>query len=95
MKNVMKLAAAIAVLSVVSTGAFAEDVIKGTVKKVDMDKGRVTVIHDEIPNLGMPAMTMVFEAGDETMTGKLKEGQEIEFTADRVKGRLTITSIKE
>ena len=41
----------------------------------------------------MPAMTMVFRA-DEAMMSKMSEGQDIEFVADRVKGKLTVTQIK-
>ncbi len=65
----------------------------GTVKKIDAKAGKVTVIHGPLANLDMPAMTMVFRA-DETVLAKLAEGQEIEFVADRVKGKLTITAVK-
>ncbi|WP_211286193.1 copper-binding protein, partial [Roseovarius confluentis] len=41
----------------------------------------------------MPAMTMVFRA-DEAMMAKMAEGQEIEFVADRVEGKLTVTQVK-
>jgi Cu/Ag efflux protein CusF len=35
----------------------------------------------------------VFRA-DETMIANMSEGQDIEFVADRVKGKLTVTQIK-
>jgi Cu/Ag efflux protein CusF len=38
-------------------------------------------------------MTMVFRA-DEAMMAKMAEGQDIEFVADRVKGKLTVTALK-
>ena len=69
--------------------------MKGKIKKVDADKGKVTVIHEEIPNLEMPAMTMVFTTADDDMAGKLETGQDIEFVAERINGKLTITKIKE
>ena len=42
----------------------------------------------------MPAMTMVFYPADETMLEKMSEGQAIEFVADRVNGKLTVTELK-
>jgi len=95
MNSLKKLMLAIALTSVTSVTAYADDFVKGKVKKVDADKGKVTVIHEEIPNLEMPAMTMVFRTGEDEMAGKLEPGQEIEFVAERVNGKLTITKIKE
>ena len=65
----------------------------GKIKKVDAKAGKVTIIHGPLVNLDMPAMTMVFRA-DETMIANMSEGQDIEFVADRVKGKLTVTQIK-
>lgn len=90
-----KTALAIALTSVTTIGAFAEDFTKGVVKKVDVKTGKVSIIHEAIENLDMPAMTMVFREGEEGMAEKLKAGQEIEFVAERVNGKLTITKIKE
>ena len=42
----------------------------------------------------MPAMTMVFRADEETLA-TLAEGDEIEFVADRVEGKLTVVELKE
>jgi uncharacterized cupredoxin-like copper-binding protein len=66
---------------------------KGVVKSLKKP-GKVTVIHEELVDLGMPAMTMVFQVADEEISGMLSEGKEIEFVADRVNGKLTITRIK-
>jgi Cu/Ag efflux protein CusF len=41
----------------------------------------------------MPAMTMVFRADEEVMA-RLAEGQNIEFVADRVEGKLTVVELK-
>ncbi|WP_027244867.1 copper-binding protein [Leisingera daeponensis] len=67
---------------------------KGTVKKVDAASGKVTIIHEELVNLEMPAMTMVFRVADDAMLDQLKAGDAIEFVADRIKGRLTLTALK-
>ena len=66
---------------------------KGVVKQIKADKGKVTIIHEELTELDMPAMTMVFRADDEII-GQLSEGQEIEFAVERVKGKLTVTDLK-
>lgn len=66
---------------------------RGVVKKIAADKGKVTIIHEELVELDMPAMTMVFRAGDEIIA-QLSEGQEIEFIVERVKGKLTVTGLK-
>ncbi|MBY6059773.1 copper-binding protein [Leisingera daeponensis] len=66
----------------------------GTVKKVDPKSGKVTIKHEELVDLEMPAMTMVFRVADDAMLEQLKAGDPIEFTAERVKGKLTITALK-
>jgi uncharacterized cupredoxin-like copper-binding protein/Cu/Ag efflux protein CusF len=65
----------------------------GKVKKIDSNGKTVTIIHGPLENLDMPSMTMVFKA-DEELIAKMKEGQDIEFVADRVKGKLTVTAVK-
>jgi len=65
----------------------------GKIKKIDAKAGKVTIIHGPLASLDMPAMTMVFRA-DEAMIANMSEGQEIEFVADRVKGKLTVTQMK-
>jgi Cu/Ag efflux protein CusF len=71
----------------------AETYTKGTIKKVNSKAGKVTIIHEELVDLGMPAMTMVFRANEEIIA-KLAEGKDIEFLANRVQGKLTVTALK-
>ncbi|MFT7221281.1 MAG: putative cupredoxin-like copper-binding protein [Candidatus Azotimanducaceae bacterium] len=66
---------------------------KGTITKVDAKGGKVTIDHGPLLNLDMPAMKMVFRA-DEAMISKMSEGQNIEFVAEPVKGKLTVTQLK-
>ena len=65
----------------------------GTIKKIDTQWNKLTIDHGPLENLEMEAMTMVFEVADPAMIEGLSEGQEIQFSADRVKGRLTVTEI--
>lgn len=80
-------------LALTGTLALAETFTKGVVKKVDAEAGKVTIIHEELVNLDMPAMTMVFRADDDVIA-QMAEGDEIEFTADRVEGKLKVTALK-
>jgi Cu/Ag efflux protein CusF len=93
----MKLKSVILTLSTlvfVTASAWSAEFTKGVVKKIDVKAKKVTVSHEELKSLDMPAMTMVFRTATEEMLGSLKEGQTIEFVADRVNGKLTITEIK-
>jgi len=74
--------------------AFAAEYTKGEVTKVDAKQKKVTIKHEPLENLDMPAMTMVFVVADDAMLGKVKAGQTIEFVADRVNGRITVVEIK-
>jgi Cu/Ag efflux protein CusF len=88
------ITAAVAALTLSAGFALADgDYTKGKVKKINAGAGKVTIVHEELTNLDMPAMTMVFRA-DEEMIAKMSEGQDIEFIADRVKGKLTVTELK-
>lgn len=94
MKSIIKLATAAMFAATVASGAFAAEFTKGTVKKLDVKAKKVTLIHEELKNLEMPAMTMVFRVKDDAILGKLKEGANIEFVAERVEGKLTVTDVK-
>ena len=78
-------------------GALAQTtpMVAGTVTKVDDAAGKVTLDHGAIPNLDMGAMKMVFKAADPTLLKTVKAGDKVKFTADRVNGQLTVTSIQK
>ncbi|MGQ2908337.1 MAG: copper-binding protein [Aliihoeflea sp.] len=93
MKTKLIIAAAMAAL-VSAAPAVAQEYTKGTVKEIKADQEKVIVIHEELKNLDMPAMTMVFNVADAAMLDDMTEGATIEFVADRVRGKLTITDVK-
>jgi Cu/Ag efflux protein CusF len=74
--------------------ALAADYTKGTVQKVDTKAKKLTIRHEELANLDMPAMTMVFVVADPAMLETAKEGQAIEFVAERIRGKLTVVKMK-
>jgi len=66
----------------------------GVVRKVDVERGRVTLDHQPIRELGWPAMTMEFKVTDPALLKGLAPGQAVRF--DLRQGRLSpvITSIQ-
>jgi Cu/Ag efflux protein CusF len=93
MKTKLFTAAAIIALAL-ATPAFAAEMTSGMVKKVDEKLMKVTIKHEELKNLDMPSMTMVFAIADPAMLAKLKAGSKIKFVASRVNGRLTVTEVQ-
>ncbi len=94
MKAIAKIALAVAVACASAGGALAQEFTSGTVKKVDEKAKKVTLIHEELKNLEMPAMTMVFQVADQDLLEKLKVGAKVQFVAERVNGKLTVTQVK-
>jgi Cu/Ag efflux protein CusF len=81
-------------LTFFTAGALAaETFTKGTVKKMNTGAGKVTIIHEEIVDLEMPPMTMVFRANEEIIS-QLAPGQDVYFLVKRVNGKLTIVDLK-
>lgn len=95
MKIIINSALAFLMLIVAATTSLADEYTKGKIKKIDAKAKKVTIIHEELKNLDMPAMTMVFSTADDGMLDTIEEGQDIEFIADRVNGKLTVIEIKK
>ena len=84
------------VASVLATAAQAQPApVAGEVLKVDKAQARVTLRHGEIKNLDMPAMTMVFRVKEPKLLDGLAAGDRVRFTADKVDGNFTVTSISK
>lgn len=64
------------------------------VRKVDTAAGKITLKHGEIKNLDMPPMTMVFQARDPALLTKVKAGDKVRFTADKLNGAYTVLSLE-
>ena len=69
--------------------------VAGTVQKIDAAQGKMTLQHGPSPNLDMDAMTMVFRAQDPAMLKQVKQGDKVQFTAERVNGQITVTKIQK
>ena len=98
MKNIASAFLALA-LAASPMAAFAQaaalPMVQATVTKIDESAGKITLNHGAIPNLDMSAMSMVFKAGDPAVLKTLKAGDKVKFTADRVNGQLTATTIQK
>ncbi|MDZ4082622.1 MAG: copper-binding protein [Bdellovibrionales bacterium] len=65
-------------------------VVNGEVRKVDLSALKITIRHEEIPNLDMPPMTMVFKAANREMLEAVAAGAKIHFVADSFNGQMTV-----
>jgi Cu(I)/Ag(I) efflux system protein CusF len=77
-----------------ATSAEATSKVAGEVRKVDRSARKITIKHEELKHLDMPAMTMVFKAKDPAMLDKVKKGDKVEFVAEKVNGQFTVTEIE-
>ena len=67
---------------------------QGEIRKVDKEAKKITIKHGELKNLDMPAMTMVFQVKDPAMLDKVKQGDKVNFVAEKVGGQFTVTKIE-
>ena len=70
------------------------DLVDGEVRKVDKDAKKITLKHSDIPNLEMPAMTMVFQVKDPTMLDTVKVGDKVRFKAQKTDGAFVVTELQ-
>jgi Cu(I)/Ag(I) efflux system periplasmic protein CusF len=66
----------------------------GEVRKIEVDKARVTLKHDAMKETGMPAMTMVYPVADASLLRSIKVGDKVRFQAASAGGKTTITEIQ-
>ena len=66
----------------------------GEVRKIDKAAGKITLKHDEIKNLEMPPMTMVFQVRDASLLDKVQVGGKVRFRAEKVGSAYVVTAIE-
>ena len=74
--------------------ADSHDMTNGEIRKVDAKNGKITIRHEEIKNLDMPSMSMVFNVKDSALIADLKRGDKVEFVAMSEGGKLFVVEIK-
>ena len=78
-----------------AAGSTADAVMTaGDITRVDARSGKLTIRHEEIKNLDMPAMTMVFTLADSAQPASFKAGDKVLFHAEDQNGALIITRIQ-
>lgn len=86
--------AALAALSLNIAPAFANELTRAEVRRVDVEGGKVLLRHEHIVNLDMPPMSMVFDVADRTQLANLKAGDKVTFAVKQHEGRLVVTHIE-
>jgi Cu/Ag efflux protein CusF len=81
-------------LAAATTLASAQPLIDGEVRKVDAAQNKITLKHGEIKHLDMPPMSMVFQVKDPALLAKVKAGDKVRFSVDRIDGVYTVTAIE-
>lgn len=74
--------------------AAAAALTQGEIKKVDTEQGKVTIKHEAIQNLDMPAMTMVFKADKPELLASVEAGDKVQFRAESSNGALVVTQLQ-
>lgn len=90
-KSLFATTAALIVGLSLSASALAVD---GEVKKIDADNGKITLKHGEIKSLDLPAMQMAFRVANPAWLKAVQVGDKVNFTADKVGGQFTITTLE-
>jgi Cu(I)/Ag(I) efflux system periplasmic protein CusF len=72
----------------------ASDMSDGEVRRIDKDANKLTIRHGPLANLGMPAMTMVFQVKDPALLGKLNAGDKIRFWVEKINGGYVVTELE-
>ncbi len=67
---------------------------EGEVRKIDKAGKKITLKHGPIPNIDMPAMTMVFAVKDPALLNKAQPGQKVRFQAEMIGGTATVTQLE-
>lgn len=70
------------------------EMAEGLIRKIDRENRRVTIKHGEIKNLEMPGMTMVFQVKDPALLDNLKNGDKVQFRAEKEGGMFVVTEIQ-
>jgi Cu(I)/Ag(I) efflux system protein CusF len=89
MKRLLSLLA----LCAAAAAAFAQST-DGEVRKIDKAQGKLTLKHDAIKSLDMPAMTMVFRVQDAKLLDAVVVGDKVKFDASKIDGQYVVTALR-
>ena len=82
-------------LSLLPQSLWAQEWVDGTIRRIDTSGQKMTIKHEEIKELLMPPMTMVFRLKDPMWTVQFKVGDPIRFrVVDLGNGRLQVIELE-
>ena len=103
MKRIATLSILLATLTLTSAATQAQSaspaeansaLTSGEIRKIDKETGKITIKHNEIKHLDMPAMTMVFQVKDGGMLDKVSVGDKVRFVAEKAASGYVVTAIQ-
>jgi Cu(I)/Ag(I) efflux system periplasmic protein CusF len=79
-----------------AAGAASADLpmVDAEVRRVDASNNKLALRHQQIPNLDMPPMTMVFDVADPALLKDLKAGDKVRVSVDEIDGKYTVMSLQ-
>lgn len=77
------------------TQTASDEMTVATIRKLDVEYGKITLKHQAIKNLGMPPMTMVFQIEDKALFEGLSQGDNVRFQVEKQGSVLLITAIEK
>ena len=83
-------------LSLLPQLLWAQEWVDGTIRRIDTSGQKMTIKHEEIKELLMPPMTMVFRLKEPMWTVQFKVGDPIRFRViDLGNGRLQVIELEK
>lgn len=66
----------------------------GEIRRIDVPAGKITIKHGAIPELDLPAITLVYRIDPALLAG-LHPGDRVKFTARRMDGQYVVVQISK
>lgn len=74
-------------------GQSAADFVAGEIVKINAEQGTVTLRHDPVARLYLPAATTTFRYVDPRLITRARDGDRVRFRIDRVDGDLRLVAM--
>ncbi len=82
------------VRSPASAASVATTPTVGEVRRIDLANQKITLRHEEITQLQMPSMTMVFKVNDPSLLQNLAVGDVVRFVAEKKGGEYWVIELQ-
>jgi Cu(I)/Ag(I) efflux system protein CusF len=77
-----------------ANATLTDSLSEGEVRRIDKRAKEITIRHGRIPHLGMAPMTMPFPVKDVAMLDRVKAGDKVKFSAEKIGREAVITRIE-